>query len=344
MLLPGDDAARESPVLLQGVLGDELLGAAQRAVASLLQEEGEGAECGDDDPLSLCSTWWVPLAHGERGPELARPARHVVEQVIGHLCGLPLVAAAVGGNAPLLGAEWWLQEQCPGDAPKELHTDKDVLLEQPPDGTPARARTMHPRCSSVLYLSETGGPTAVFDQRKAEGRLVPPVPTAVHVASPQPGRFLMFDGRLLHGVLHPLVPMQEPTEESPRRTLLVNWWAEVPAAASPAAPRALPPELAGPVSGCPEAAATAVRPEVVGRACAFEHDAPQWRRQLAPPGLARGWPLPALLLVSYPGQPSPHQGVGDAAGTRLRGPGAPGSVEYDWTDEAPGAATVECGG
>ena len=58
----------------------------------------------------------------------------------------------------------WLQEQWPDDAPKEHHTDKVLGISTTGVAGEAGA-PLHPLLSSVTYLSSTGGPTAVFDQR-----------------------------------------------------------------------------------------------------------------------------------------------------------------------------------
>jgi hypothetical protein len=94
----------------------------------------------------------------------------------------------------------------------------------------------HPLVSSVLYLTDEGGPTAVFDQTLEsagsthageEAVASVPVPAAaaqVAVCAPARNRLLLFDGRLLHAVLH------RPGGRAAglRRTLLINWWAKQP--------------------------------------------------------------------------------------------------------------------
>eukprot|EP00439_Symbiodinium_sp_Y106_P029557 s2064_g3.t1 len=61
--------------------------------------------------------------------------------------------------------------------------------------------------SSVLYLTDIGGATAMFENDE------------VLSVWPSPGRYLLFPGSWLHCVLHPdeLLP-------GDRITLLINWW------------------------------------------------------------------------------------------------------------------------
>lgn len=286
------------PLVLDGAVSGPLLSAAQGAVAALCEVSSE-SDTGEEEACSLCTTRWVPLTQGPGGLRLQSQARNACEETIAHLGSLGPVLEALGDWEAIVGAEWWLQEQGPGDEPKELHTDKDVYL----DSASGSTMTRNPWRASVLYLSETGGPTAVFDQRKAGFTLAPPLPVSAHVAFPQPGRFLMFSGELLHGVLHAASSVWEPTEKQPRRTLLINWWREKPVGASPACPRTLPRPMV--VLNSEEGhAAQPCALRRLERPC-FLDDAPAWRQQRLPQALL----LQALLehgdlgpplLINYP--------------------------------------------
>lgn len=117
-----------------------------------------------------------------------------------------------------------------------LHTDKCAALQSVDIGTDGEvcATEAHPIVSSVLYLTDEGGPTVVFDQtleRSSDSTAAesvaeawPEAPAQALVCAPAKNRMLLFDGRLLHGVLHrPGGPAA-----SLRRTLLINWWAHRP--------------------------------------------------------------------------------------------------------------------
>lgn len=82
-----------------------------------------------------------------------------------------------------------------------------------------------PRVSTVTYLTPVGGPTVVLNMTTVDGnRHSPPVAAVGHLSYPVLGRHLMFDGRLVHGVL----PVPPDVESGTRVTLLVNWWTQTP--------------------------------------------------------------------------------------------------------------------
>lgn len=62
------------------------------------------------------------------------------------------------------------------------------------DGTLKR----HPCVSSVFYLDDVGGGTAVFGQTTCDGALTPALPSHVAVAFPMPNQLLLFQGDRLH--------------------------------------------------------------------------------------------------------------------------------------------------
>ena len=102
-----------------------------------------------------------------------------------------------GSAGPMLedatAVEWWAHCRRPGD-PHQLHFDVDERrLRQ---GRTAYS-LHHPIASSVLYLSDHGGPTLVIDQT-ASLRGLGSTGWAVSAAC---NRLLLFKGDLLHGVL-----------------------------------------------------------------------------------------------------------------------------------------------
>ena len=119
------------------------------------------------------------------------------------------------------GAEWWLLSV---SASKGLPWHFDIDLERA-----RQSKRAHPLISSVLYLTEEGGPTVVAEQRSDDhGERVPRYPSRCYVFTPKLNRFSAFSGDLWHGVAAAATTNQ-PTV---RRTLLVNWWRDAPARSS----------------------------------------------------------------------------------------------------------------
>lgn len=134
--------------------------------------------------------------------ELAAPPRHLFEQVIQQL------RRRVPAPDEYVGAEWWFRATST-DADFPFHFDRDEGI---------RSRIVSPTVASILYLSNTGGPTLILDATPSRVA-APRAGLAVH---PRAGRFVMFPGALLHGVV-PGRPSRWP-----RITMLVNWWRSVP--------------------------------------------------------------------------------------------------------------------
>ncbi len=133
---------------------------------------------------------------------LDTPARRLFEQVIQHLRGF------VPGGHEFVGAEWWFRATAT-DADFPFHFDRDEGI---------RRSIVSPGLATILYLSNAGGPTVILDATPSRVS-APSAGIAIH---PRAGRFGMFPGTLLHGVL-PGRPSRWP-----RVTMLVNWWRTVP--------------------------------------------------------------------------------------------------------------------
>lgn len=151
---------------------------------------------------------WYPL-------ELA--PRSFFEQVIASLHRL----ARPGPDC--VGAEYWWRTQA-AHSGFHLHFDRDEAIGD---------RIVSPHTSSILYLSDAGGPTLILDA--VPDRAQPPR-HGVGVF-PQRARYATFPGSLFHGVW--------PGGKSrwPRVAFFVNWWRSRPRACAepPAAQlRALP--------------------------------------------------------------------------------------------------------
>jgi hypothetical protein len=127
------------------------------------------------------------------------PPRFAFEQTIQHLRRL------VPGD--FAGAEWWYRATTT-DAGFPFHFDRDEGI---------RSSVVPPTVTSILYLSNAGGPTVFLDATPT--RSTPSAGIAVH---PRAGRFIICPGALLHGVL----PV--PSSRWPRVTMLINWWRSVP--------------------------------------------------------------------------------------------------------------------
>lgn len=133
---------------------------------------------------------------------LDAPARLLFEQVIQHL------RSVVPRGHEFVGAEWWFRATTT-DTGFPFHFDRDEGI---------RRSIVSPDLASILYLSNAGGPTVILDATPSR-RSAPNAGIAVY---PRPGRFALFPGTLLHGVL-PGRPGRWP-----RVTMLVNWWRSVP--------------------------------------------------------------------------------------------------------------------
>lgn len=133
---------------------------------------------------------------------LDAPPRLLFEQVIQHL------RAFVPASLAPVGAEWWLRATTT-DTGFPFHFDRDEGI---------RRSIVSPDLASILYLSDAGGPTVIVDATPSR-TAAPSAALAVH---PRAGRFAMFPGALMHGVL-PVQPSRWP-----RVTMLVNWWCKVP--------------------------------------------------------------------------------------------------------------------
>ena len=133
---------------------------------------------------------------------LDAPARLLFEQVIQHL------RSFVPRGREFVGAEWWFRATTT-DTGFPFHFDRDEGI---------RSSIVSPSLATILYLSNAGGPTVILDATPS--RIA--APKAGIAVYPRPGRFGMFPGALLHGVL-PGRPGRWP-----RVTMLVNWWRSVP--------------------------------------------------------------------------------------------------------------------
>jgi len=148
-------------------------------------------------------------------------ATNLIEELILYL--RPLVTRHFPDVASAHSAEWWMHsksaDQWQGHA---LHYDSNE------HSATSSSDIAHPAVTSVVYLTEPSssifGPTLVLDQRlgghhAGQGFLVPP----------RRGRVLLFNGRLLHGVLpgkpwEQISPLCSSSTDLRRLTLMIGWW------------------------------------------------------------------------------------------------------------------------
>jgi hypothetical protein len=137
----------------------------------------------------------------------ARP-RLAVEQAVVRL------SRFLPGEVTVAGGEWFVRS---GKTSKGMawHCDLD-------GGSHADGRHRHPRLSSLLYLSEVGGPTLVVDQTvcSPSGMSLPQSPPGGVAFLPAPNRFGVFPGDRLHAV------GAVDDDDRARVTLGINWWPE----------------------------------------------------------------------------------------------------------------------
>jgi hypothetical protein len=144
--------------------------------------------------------------------------------------------------------EWWChkRDQSSGFA-HQLHFDldenslqtyKDNVNQQTTSGLSGSKKDienslredLHPLVSAVLYLSEqkNAAPTLVTDQTLDAGS----VATQAWLCHPAENRLLLFDGKLLHGVVPFLSPVEKKkhstsnSDASPRITVMMGFWAK----------------------------------------------------------------------------------------------------------------------
>ncbi|CAL1166868.1 unnamed protein product [Cladocopium goreaui] len=216
---------------------------------------------------ALTASYWA-------SPELPG---NPVDELIGRLRRAPGLADLLPDSA---GAEWWWQDTDNTDPPKVFHTDCNLVL---PLGSDVALKS-HPEWSSVMYLTDLGGATAIFHQNE------------VLAVWPRIGRYLLFPGAHLHCVLFP----EEPPSGD-RMTLLINWWTQKPHGCSPSPRIAEIAEIAPPATAPATAPASLVPPRRVlamQREQSFEDHVEEWRAQRVPRELLSA-KKDHVLAVSY---------------------------------------------
>ena len=213
-------------------LSPAFLSAVQSAAPRLLHESLDGGTY----LFGKKNTWWVPLfdSSGARVPPRSEleAAIHVLYELDfggARVCGSGGVSSR-SGCTPIVGAEWWFQEQDPVTGSVGFHYDKD-------EAYASEHMTMRfPEVSTVTYLSAIGAPTIIFNQTTPDGNVeIPELPRLGFLVRPRPNKHLVFRGNLQHGVSADLAAPSSLTETdgaaplgAKRWTLLVNFWRTKP--------------------------------------------------------------------------------------------------------------------
>ena len=176
------------------------------------------------------STWWYDLS---KPPQCAieETVAALFQQFVRHDSSSSSSSSSNGnGNGnEVTGAEWWVQHRR-ANTPQHFHFDTDMgrhslgsSSTSTNNDSSEKSIFRCPSLSSVLYLTESGGPTVVLGQRPTMSKwsgnlaLLPEEATECDIMFPRRNRYMLFRGDLLHGVL--------PCNElEMRTTLLVNWW------------------------------------------------------------------------------------------------------------------------
>ena len=271
-----------------------------------------------------------------RDMRAAGPCRNGVERAIASLAraravrdaGVRVFADDASEKENVRGAEWWIQDVARDEPPKTFHTDCDLVMRggasRGEDTEDAERSTdvVHPAVASVLYVSDAGGPTAVFGQRRtkrdermndadasssetsAVAALTPRYPSEVAVVYPRRNTLLLFEGDRYHAVMHPPESDEKSQQSGQRVTVLVNWWRERPRGPADLPDRFVTPPFAYDAAGteetdphvtdrrntasCRDRSALLPLPVLSVVPMTFREHLPSWRAQTVPGALAEG--------------------------------------------------------
>lgn len=211
---PGDEVPPKQPLLDEGVmawdgvLSEELLTKLEDVVDDYYRfvfTNGWVYSRRPDDQGALGTLWLPAEATPSTAPELA--ARCLLERILQEkpddYTGIEFWGRV---RSESLGASFHYDTEC--------CPEKDLRPEWV-HGNPWRARW-----SSVLYLTDEGGPTVVLGQRSSpDNASVPAVPQQAHLVMPKRNRLVVFRADLFHGVL----PVDVETDRM-RKIFVFNWW------------------------------------------------------------------------------------------------------------------------
>lgn len=112
-------------------------------------------------------------------------------------------------------AEWWAHCR-PHSSGHQMHFDSE---------DEGQGELRHPIVSTVLYISDRGGPTLITSQLPGDQHVC----TKAFVAFPKANRLVAFDGRRLHGVIPGHGAVHDVVREgsSHRISVMIAFWADV---------------------------------------------------------------------------------------------------------------------
>jgi hypothetical protein len=148
-------------------------------------------------------------------------------------CVPELVANALRSRLPpgkrVIGVEWWLSRMRTTDVRVDFHQDRDERFAL------RTGELVHPRWSSVLFLNRCKGGLLATTDALPNPHNPSDAPDRVDfdLIAPAPNRFVVFDGRLTHGVLDANNQIPErslPGRPPLRLTVIFNWWHRRPEA------------------------------------------------------------------------------------------------------------------
>ncbi|MCB0309016.1 MAG: hypothetical protein KDD48_06555 [Bdellovibrionales bacterium] len=118
-----------------------------------------------------------------------------------------------------IGAEWWVHSYA-SDWKKNFHFDRDEYAYL------NTSKWIHPKFGSIVYVSDSGGPTVILDQRVDPKKgLIPEQAKKGTLIYPKKNQFAIFAGNLRHGVY----PAEFQSKNGSNRiTFLINWWHRKP--------------------------------------------------------------------------------------------------------------------
>jgi hypothetical protein len=185
----------------EDALEPRLFGQLRRAVKGLGQERLKS---------TYQTTFWFDLGRPRCLPEAAALA----------------LRPRIPPGRRVVGVEWWLSRMRTSDVQVDFHRDRDERLAL------LTGRIVHPRWSSVFFLNRCrGGLLAVTDEPPCEDNpaLAPRV-LDLDLVRPSPNRFVVFDGRMTHGVLdekNRIPGRRSRVHAAPgplRLAVIFNWW------------------------------------------------------------------------------------------------------------------------
>jgi len=129
-------------------------------------------------------------------------------------------------TAEYIGMEWWIGRLKRGKK-LSFHFDRDLSLSR------KTGESVFPLLSSVYYLNQfESSPTVLLDQVPGEnGKSKVPEKAKISTSvAAIPNHYVVFPGKLRHGVIPDISKLEQDDPDTYRLTLLVNYWDRKPSA------------------------------------------------------------------------------------------------------------------